>query len=192
MKRSIIISILFWLISLNNSFANELTSDWDIYLSHIKPHLKHIKTIKDWEIYEREHKSKVTCHAATFPYRTRAFEGIRDMPYLMVTYKGPMQYSITVNPGFIVDRRDGLILNVNGKSHVLSTKFPRIALTESSTQDASIINDIIKEEKIVSIRSYTINKETSLDYYSTKGFVEALRYMESNCGNFSPVAATAH
>jgi hypothetical protein len=146
-----------------------------------KPILQHVKTIGDWEIFKKIENEKITCHAMTVPYRTKAYESVRDVPSISFTYKGPRQYTLSVNTGFAVDRQAGLILETNRRSHILDTNLLRSASTFSSIQDVAIINDMVKDGQSLSIRSYSTNDETALDFYSLKGLFESLNFLEKNC-----------
>lgn len=178
MKRYLI--VIFLLLGSISAKADELESEHS-YVHFTKPQLKLVETFQDWEVYHQIFNNNVQCHAISSPYKTKAFDGVREAPYLIVSFKGRNQYTISLSSGFFINKQSGVILQTNNRSYLLNSTFPRAAWTYSSSQDAAIINDIIKDGRSLSIRSYDLSDDIALDFYSLKGILEALQYMEKSC-----------
>ncbi len=184
MKRYLIaLFILFTIFHRGHTNAEDIIVSQG-YLEQYKPQLKLAKTFQDWNVYHQISHNSIKCHAIISPYRTKAFEGVRESPYLVISYKGHMQYTISLDSGFVVDQQNGIILKTNNRSYILNAALPRTAWTSSSVQDKAIIEDMIKDSRNFSIRSYNTSDDTALDFYSLNGLALALQYMEKNCLTF--------
>jgi hypothetical protein len=118
------------------------------------------------------------CYAYTTPYRTKVYDDIRDNPYLLVTRKGKDEYSIGVSSGFLLSKDKGFTLKTNSRTHLMNIKSGQNAITFSSIQDMAILDDMIYDNRLVEVRSYTlINSKVAIDYYSLKGFIPAMRFL---------------
>ena len=179
MKRCFIFILLLLLTQVNANADEQDLNQRYVYVPQTE--LKLVKTFQDWEVYHQISNSTTKCYAFASPYRTKAFEGVREAPYLIISFKGKMQYSISLNPGFLIDKNNEIILKTNNRSYLLNSALPNYAWTYSSMQDKAIIEDMIKDGRSLSVRSYNVSDDTALDFYSLKGMTEALKYMEENC-----------
>lgn len=164
-----------------STYALEQDSDeYEPYYDS-QANLKFIRAFNDWAVYKKIEKYKTTCYALTPSYRSKSYNGIRDLPFLAVAYKGSRQYSFTIQPGYEINREYGMILKTNGKNFRLNVLRPGYGFTYSSVQDKTLINNILQDGRTLSIRSYDLQANTSLDFYSLRGFSAAMRFLERNC-----------
>lgn len=146
----------------------------------IKLHNHH--NFGDWRLYEGKEGNKKVCYAMVEPYRTRSFIGMREKPWVALTFFERNALTVSAHSGFNIDTKTELVLDIdNGSSismHVLPTGQ---VYSYSSAQDVQIINALMQGESYFTIRSYGINQQTALDYYSLKGLHEIIKYMNKHC-----------
>ncbi|MFI4983823.1 MAG: hypothetical protein ACHP6I_01345 [Rickettsiales bacterium] len=138
-------------------------------------------TFGDWKVLVPVFSSSKSCYAYTTPFRTKALEGSRDNPYMIITYRGPHMYSLGINAGFPLSGFKGFTLFANNRTHLLDVKIVTNAWTYSSAQDVAIIDDLIRERDFAEVRSYDQKDKTALDYYSVRGLTTVLQYFDKNC-----------
>ncbi len=139
------------------------------------------KTVGDWKIVTNKFEGSSYCYAYTTPYRTKSFDEQRENPYLILVTKEKSAVSIGLNSGFVIDAKQGITLSVNKEEHLLDAKLNKNAWTYSSTQDVAIINDMLADAISVEVRSYNMEGKTAVDYYSLKGILHTVNYLQTNC-----------
>ncbi len=147
----------------------------------IAEELKHMKAFGDWEVYvEEDQQGKKLCHALSKPYRTKAFHGVRNLPFVAVTMEGST-YTLSTYPGFTLDHTQPPILSVQDKDFALKVERQGHAITYSDISDVSIFNHIMGSKGNFSIRSYSKYDRVAVDIYTISGLRAALDYMHQNC-----------
>ncbi len=144
--------------------------------------LRELVTFRDWSVFTTTNQYSANyCYALATPYKTRAFNGLRNLPYFMIRHFGGEQFSLSATPGFGMDVMKGFILNAGNRSHLFSKYSSQFAWTGSHIEDKAILNNMLRSGEYFTIRSYNNHGETALDYYSTRGLSETLRFMAQNC-----------
>ena len=144
--------------------------------------LEYITKFENWEIYkEKKQNGKEECHAVISPFKTRAFNGIREIPFLAYSFKGSKQYTLSISPGFVLDGNKKVSVNIGKKSFDLKNGNKNTAWTYSAVQDISIYSHLLLGNNVFLVRSYSKTGDTALDYYNNEGLIDAIHYMESNC-----------
>lgn len=140
-----------------------------------------VKTFSYWSVYYELKKNNIMVyHAISFPNSTKVYSGLRNTPYIAVTYLSPRMYTISMYSGFIIDTRSPLILRVDDKTYTLHTLHDSFGYTYSSVQDIELINDFIKNScNTLEARSYDATSALAVDYYMLFGLKEALLYIDS-------------
>lgn len=137
--------------------------------------------IGDWNIMKVEKDGHKQCTAYAKPFRTKGSTFDRQKPYAVVEYRGVKSYSFGVSPGYNIDATKGVILKIDNKSRLLDIKLAGNAWTFSANQDVNLMNDMMKNQKFMEIRSYDGNDNTTVDYYSLKGLVNVVNYFDARC-----------
>jgi hypothetical protein len=135
---------------------------------------------KQWSIYlEFNDDGSILYRAISNPIEMRVYDGIRDNPYIAVTYIHPLMYTISVYPGFIIGKMAPTILNTIQNSYLLRISWNTFAYTYDSQDDVNILNDIISSNtSLIEIRSIDNGGNIAVDYYSTLGLKDAMLYMQ--------------
>ncbi len=140
------------------------------------------KTFGYWEVLlPLNVKKGNSCHAVSFPLITKSYSGMRDLPYLMISYYNPDMFTISTYAGFIIDKENPLSITANNRTRMLKIARDFYAYTFSSNEDVAIINDMIEDQRMVKVRSYHSTNGVAVDYYSLDGFSKAMKYLEHNC-----------
>ena len=137
------------------------------------------KEIGDWTVVRSiDPLDGPYCYMFSSPYRTKAYADSRDGAYLLIANKG-MGLSIGAGSAFELSTTKGYILKVNQRSHLLNVSNADSSNTYSAIQDKAILNDMIKDGSNFQIRSYSNNDQVAVDYYSLKGFTDALKFTKA-------------
>jgi hypothetical protein len=140
------------------------------------------KMAGDWKVIKGEKEGINFCYAYTVPFRTKAFDGdFRNHPYIILETKGASEVSLGVNSGFVIDGGKGYTIKVNDTVHLMNIKLSQNAWTYSAPQDTRILNDMIEDGHFVEVSSYDNKDHIAVDYYSLKGFTQALKHLYTNC-----------
>ncbi|CAL7960599.1 conserved exported hypothetical protein [Alphaproteobacteria bacterium] len=145
--------------------------------------MRRVKSFHQWNVFvENVKNGKRICHITSTPLYTKAFRGIRNIPYVVVSYIGPDMYTISAYAGFVLDRKKKCTVSTNRRTYMLQSAREFFAYTYSSSEDVTIINNMIEDNKMLEVRSYDSVGGTALDYYSLSGFIPAMRYVREICG----------
>lgn len=144
--------------------------------------LSHNHHFGAWTIYEGTKNGKKLCHAVAEPFKTRAFHGIRNKPWVAINFMGLDRFTVSADSGFNIDISKGWIIAIdNGHSIALKVLPSGEIWSYSSTQDVQLINELMQGKNLFTVRSYNHEKQTALDYYSLKGLHKAIKYMNKYC-----------
>ncbi len=158
-----------------------LSSFFILTSSHAE-NLIEMANFKDWSVFKTQYQYDHNyCYALATPYKTRAFKGLRNLPYFIIRHFGQDNFTLSATPGFSMDILKGFILNANNRSHLFSNYSSHFSWTGSYIQDRAILQDILLSKDYFTIRSYNQHDETALDYYSTHGLKDALTFIKQNC-----------
>jgi hypothetical protein len=139
-------------------------------------------TFGDWKMYEGLEGNKKVCHAVIKPYRTRAFDGQRLTPWVAITFLGRNQLTVSGSSGFPIDKKKGWVVEINkGEAINLKVVDDSEVWTYSSAQDVQLINALFKGERYFTVRSWSKNKQVTLDYFALKGLSSVVKYMNKHC-----------
>jgi hypothetical protein len=134
-----------------------------------------------WDLYRQSAPKDPRCFVVATPYRNRAFEGIRSLPFALFEYKGQDNFSFSINLGFVLHAKNHPNLTISDYSTVLQSSKDSYAYTYSAAQDRDIINQLNKNVDFFNVKGYNSAGEVSVDYYSTRGLIDALLYMNEEC-----------
>ena len=147
-----------------------------------KQHVSKNKKFGNWITHIEQKGNKKICYIYSIPTKTRIFDGIRGVPYFCVNYFINEGFSISVNPGFKIAENTPFEIIIEKKATNLNTFNSYYAVTYNSDQDIYLINKLIKTAAdYFVIKSTSYQKKLTMDYYNLSGFLEALKYLESNC-----------
>lgn len=137
-----------------------------------------------WKIYfTYDDTGRKVCRAVSSPIETKVYEGIRNTPYISVTYIAPNVYTISTYAGFVINTDKNFTININKHTYQLKPTRTYFAYTYNSDDDINIINDMIIADDYIKIKLYDQVLGIAIDYYTLDGFKSALLYMEKNCIN---------
>lgn len=114
------------------------------------------------------------CYIYSEPQRSRATASDHEGRYIVIVNNGGYA-TLGVASNFDLDASKGFILSVNSRDHLLNITSSTQAQTFTSYQDADVINDLIKDQNFIKVRSYSADDKTALDYYSLEGFKNSLK-----------------
>jgi hypothetical protein len=134
-----------------------------------------------WDLYRQSTPKDPKCFVVATPYRNRAFEGIRSLPFALFEYKGQDEFTFSINLGFVLHAKNHPTLMIADYSTALQSSKDSYAYTYSAAQDKEIINQLNKNMDFFNVKGYNSAGEVSVDYYSTKGLTDALLYMNEEC-----------
>lgn len=140
-----------------------------------------IVKIGDWNIMRETKNNKHSCVAYSTAFRTKGSTLDREKPYAVVENKGKKQYSVGISPGYTIDVQKGVTVKINNKSRLLDVKLAKTAWTFSEVQDSKLLNDMLKNQKFMTVRSYDQQDNVTLDYYSLRGLVNVINYFDARC-----------
>ncbi len=133
----------------------------------------------DWTFYA--YGSEYDRHCLIYSHSLRAkgeFDPDRETPYLYLVKRGNREFTLGVAPGYPLDVVKGVDFNVNYRSYGLQITLPDYAWTFSSTQDVRLVDEMIKADRFVTVRSHGTDGSVALDYYSMSGFTRALKMLD--------------
>ncbi|MCE2992483.1 MAG: hypothetical protein LW825_06185 [Candidatus Jidaibacter sp.] len=133
----------------------------------------------DWSYYTHPNQHENLCIIYTNPIMSKGdIKDDRLTAYLYLIKKGHDQFSLGVFPGFMQDPNKEVVLKVNNRSYALKVEMPNYSWSYSSAEDVSLINEMLMGGKFLTAHSYALDGGATLDYYSLKGFVPALKKLE--------------
>lgn len=132
-------------------------------------------SIGDWKFVQltQDNHSKY-CYIYSEPERSRATAIDHEGRYIVIVNNGGYA-TLGVSSNFDLDERKGFVLSANNRDHLLNVTSLSQAQTFTSIQDVAVINDLIQDEDLIRVRSYSVDDKTALDYYSMNGFTNALK-----------------
>ena len=132
-------------------------------------------TVGDWKMvdFTQEDGSKY-CYIYSEPERSRATATDHEGRYIVIVNNGGYA-TLGIFSNFDLDAKKGFVLSANNRDHLLNVTSLSQAQTFTSIQDVAIINDLIKDEDFIRVRSYSLDDKTALDYYSMNGFTNAMK-----------------
>lgn len=137
------------------------------------------KNFGDWTYYAYGGKYGRHCMIYTKAGRTKGeFNEERETPYLYITKRGHLEFTLGASPGYELDMTKAVILKVRDRAYALKVELPHYSWTFSSTQDVRLIDEMIKANRFITVHSYSTDGSVTLDYYSLKGFVHALKQLD--------------
>ena len=146
--------------------------------------LKKTKVFEDWVLYEGTSHNKKACYASVTPYRTRSFVGIRGKPWIAVSFVDYDKFTVSAYSGFDIDNSAGFqIESDKGEAINLKVLADGQIWSYSNKQDIHLINSLLQGDMYFTVRSYSVDNQTALDYYSLKGFNKIINYMNKSCIN---------
>lgn len=144
--------------------------------------LRKIASFQDWVVFKSTSLYQdPICYAMATPYRTRALDSLRDLPYFAIKQEQSGEFMITTTPGYSLDKRLAIEITVGDKLFNIARRSNEFAWTDSYIQDQTIIDNFIKNHDFFTVRTYSRDNKTALDYYSLHGFKDALSYMKNRC-----------
>lgn len=143
-----------------------------------------IRRFEDWLIMKTEgqNSSQSYCYMVSQPFRSKAFaqKKLRS-PRFSILYLGKNEYTIQVDVDYDSLGSDTTITIDNFDRKLDMSIKEGISHTYSSTQDVAIINDLIRACGYFTVKSYDANSNSTVDYYSLKGFSKAIKKMSRIC-----------
>ncbi len=140
--------------------------------------MKRARSYYAWDVYTDRTNG---CHAISKPSESKAFNGIRNIPYIVISYKKPDRYTFSIYAGYTLHETKEPLIIVNEETFALRAYRDFFAYTYDSKDDVAIFNNAMKDTKYIKVRTYNSAGETSLDYYSLRGFLKAARFMQKYC-----------
>lgn len=142
--------------------------------------LAFLRTFSHWDVYyELKRDGTKMYYALSAPVSTKVHSGLRNSPYIAVSYIGYRMYTISVYPGFIVDTSYPFTLRTTNHTYFLRVLQDSVGNTNYSVDDVLLINEFIKNHnKPVEVRSYDTNASLAVDYYDISNLKDALMYIE--------------
>ncbi len=140
--------------------------------------MKRVRSYHAWDVYIDAEKG---CHAISKPVESKAFNGIRNIPYIVMSYHKLDRYTFSMYAGYALNQSKEPSAIINNKTFALRLNREFFAYTYDSSDDVEIFNNAIADGKYIKIRTYSVNNETALDYYSLQGFLKAARFMQKKC-----------
>lgn len=140
--------------------------------------LKRVRSYHAWDVYVDRHQG---CHTISKPAESKAFSGIRNIPYIVMSYRKPDRYTFSIYAGYALSDNNEPLIIVNEETFALRVYRDFFAYTYDSKDDVAIFNNAIKDGKYLKVRTYNSAGETALDYYSLQGFVKAARFIKKYC-----------
>lgn len=137
--------------------------------------------IGDWNVVKTDDGIEKHCIAYSKAFRSKGSSVIRNEPFAIIEYKGHKQYSFGVNPGYAIDVQKGVVVKVDDRARLIDVKLAYNAWTYSEVQDVHLINEMLKNQRFIKVRSYNINGESAVDYYSLRGLTNLVNYFETRC-----------
>lgn len=163
-KKILFLSMLGLILSTSSSYAHS-----------------NLVRIGDWNIIRETKNNKHSCIAYSTAFRTKGSTFDREKPYAVIENKGKKEYSVGINPGYTIDIQKGMTVKMNRKSRLLDVKLAKTAWTFSAAQDSFLLNDMLKNQKFMTVRSYDDKDNVTVDYYSLRGLVNVINYFDGHC-----------
>lgn len=137
----------------------------------------------DWAIIKGEEDGQKYCYAVTVPFETRAYYSVAErFPYMLIAYVDPDRFTMGVDNGYLIDKKEGVSVTINHRTRMLNVvSMYRNARTYSSVEDVAMINEMVKANSVIEVRSSSMQNSQAIDYYSIKPIKEVLSYMLNNC-----------
>lgn len=152
-----------------------------------------VRTFSDWDVVIANRKESCLnnlyfAYAVSVPKRSVSFkDGIatHGAAYTVVScvMRGAWTFSIKTN--LSQSREMRFVLTAGGRAYTLSDAHGMLALTTSSSQDVSIINNLIDHSDYFEVHALFNDEHVAVDTYSLDGFINALQYIEQNFANIS-------
>lgn len=145
--------------------------------------LRKMASFQDWVVFKSTslYQDPVVCYAMATPYRTRALDSLRDLPYFAIKQEKSGEFMITTTPGYSLDKKLAIEITVGDKLFNLGRRSSEFAWTDSRIQDQTLIDNFLKNNDFFTVRTYSRDNKTALDYYSLHGLKDALSYMKNRC-----------
>lgn len=136
-----------------------------------------------WDIYsEIDAQGKNICHIISIPVETKAYDGLRNLPYFVVTYYDPNMYTVSTYSGFGLDKTKEFTVKANNKFFALKIARDYFAYTYNSADDVRLVNNMMENSSnALEVRSNGRDGGTSVDFYSLYGFSKAIKYVQKKC-----------
>lgn len=158
--------VILHLIVVNNSIAMEA------------------KKFFDWQVEEDEHKGYKSCYAHTNSFRTKCASKVLDdniHSTLTIKKSDNKQYSIGAHVPHTIDKPLEVFLLANNNKRLLRYVNEGYIWSYSDISDVNIIGDLLLDGRFATLSYHSTECEETIDYFSSKGLADAIRYMEKNC-----------
>jgi len=141
--------------------------------------LRKMAAFEDWVVFKSTNLYQdPICYAIATPYRTRAFDGLRDLPYIAIKQEKSGEFMISATPGFSMNKKLPVEIGVGIKKFDLARRTTEFTWTDSYIQDNTLIENFLQNNDFFTMRTYSKENKTALDYYSLHGLKNALNYMK--------------
>jgi hypothetical protein len=133
------------------------------------------RPLGDWRyrLGAQSEDNKCMIYTQAMRNKSTSSETRETEPYLYIIKKRPQGYSLGLYCAALCP--DGVSLEIAGRNYDLAGYLGDYAVTYSSIQDVAIINQLLKAQDMVKVRSVDEGGNVFLDYYSLDGFTDALK-----------------
>ena len=165
-KKIIFLSILILVISISNTFAEDL---------------KKVGKFKDWEVMVMSETSGKVCFAQSIPVLQAPKKNKRDAR-LFITFRPGEKISneVSVTPGYEFNKNNSVTAASGKNKFIFDIKEQGFAWIADTKVEAKMIKKMKKGSRIM-ITGYNQKGSQTIDHYSLLGFTKAYNTVKKAC-----------